>query len=530
MPTWTGAISTDWNTAGNWSTPSAVPTAATAAIFTGTPTRNCTTGTAARACLTLDTTGYNGTLEIGSSTAGTLSVSGNVTIGSTVGNITGLANLIINATATLDVATGVTIPNLELTPSTTQTITLSRTTAVTNLLKQGSISTTITAGSAGILLNILNGTVRTATGTLTVGSNVTLTISGSSSTTGINLIGALDVPLGNTFTLNGGLAFLGSVASSFTCAGTFIPGTQTVSLPASPATITINMGSNSFYNLSHTSGTTATVTMLSNINVTNNLALSGTNNFNGAFNITVGGNLSGGTLVNSTAGSKISLTGTSTGTSTITSLVLSGRTLEIDCTTNNFVFTGTITLTNGAINYLVTNSGTFTSTGSTISYTGNGSINMNGSTNSWGTISNTGGVPRTLTLLSNVYCNTIGVITNTDVWNGAGFSLYVSGNAGTMSNISGTAGMVFTGSSNATWTQTNTNTLASIVFAKTGGATLNIPNSFTYTGGTMTYTSGLINHTATLTLGNGTTMNTSSLASWNNITISASAYCKIFFV
>ena len=114
MPTWTGAVSTDWNTAGNWSTPSAVPTAATAAIFTGTPVNNCTTGTVARACLTLDTTGYLGTLEIGSSTAGVLNVSGNVTIGNSIGHITGLANLQIQANSSLNISSGVILPNLGL--------------------------------------------------------------------------------------------------------------------------------------------------------------------------------------------------------------------------------------------------------------------------------------------------------------------------------------------------------------------------------------------------------------------------------
>ena len=115
MPTWTGAVSTDWNTAGNWVTPSAVPTSTTDAIFIGTPVRNCTTGTAARLCLNLVTTGYLGTLEVGSSTAGYLRVLGNITLGSTAGHITatGLAYIgIEGTTCALDVASGFTVPYL----------------------------------------------------------------------------------------------------------------------------------------------------------------------------------------------------------------------------------------------------------------------------------------------------------------------------------------------------------------------------------------------------------------------------------
>ena len=527
MPTyiWTGTISSDWGTSNNWNpaAPSGGPSLADDVVFNNSV--NCTTGTTARSCNTLNTTGYTGTLTIGASTAGTLRVNGNVTIGNTVNHIAGLANLIITATATLDVATGVTIPNLEFTNTAIQTITLSRTTTVTNLLKQGSTSTTVTAGSAGILLNISNGTVKCQSGTLTIGSNVTLTINGSSSVSspGLNFTGALNVPLGNTLTLNATLTFVG--ASTFTCAGTFTPGTQTVILPS--AAITINLGSNSFYNLSYGAGVSTIVTMLSNINVTNNLALSGISNFNGAFDITVGGNLSGGTLANSTAGRKISLTGTSTGTSTITSIGLNNITLEINCTTNNFVLTGIITSTNSTVNYLATNSGGFTTTGSTLSYSGSLTINMNGKTNSWNTISNNSGIVRTLTLISDVYCTTIGP-TASDSINTS--TLNVLGNITSLGSVTGTSTIALIGNTSTTFqTVSPANTVGvNLTVNKLAGATVTFLSSFNWGAANRTLNlntaANFTTNSTTLTLAGTplTILNASNSQFWN-LTTAATA-------
>lgn len=507
MPTWTGAVSTDWNTAGNWTSPSAVPTAATAAIFTGTPTRNCTTGTAARACLTLDTTGYLGTLEIGSSTTGTLAVSGNVTIGSSVGHITGLANLRLSATGNLDVATGVTIPNLECFANVT--ITLIRTIVVTNLTNNVAL-TTFTASSA-MELRLTNGTIQIGGGHIVFNPNVTLSINNSCNLTGGSFLsGAIVQAAGSTFTLNSSFTIVtGSIFN--TSAGTFIPNLNTITLNTA---CSINMGTNSFYNFSIS--TSLTVTMLSNIVITNNLILFGIINFNGAFDVTVGGNVNGGTIINSTSGRKVIVTATSTGTATLTQFSLNNFNLEINCLNRNIIFTAVSIYTNCTINYLATNTGGFTTTGHTLSYAGTSSftgssINMFGSTNSWNIISSN--TSSTLTLLSNVYCVQFGP-TLADTINGSGFFICAT-TTGALSTLLGNAGLRFIGASNGTWNQINTNSLAAISIEKTGGAILNIPNSFTYSGGTITSTS-LINHTATLTLGN-CTLNT-SVASWNNIT------------
>jgi hypothetical protein len=285
------------------------------------------------------------------------------------------------------------------------------------------------------------------------------------------------------------------------------------------------MGSNSFYDLLTNGGTNGFCTMLSNINITRDFLLGGVQSYSGAFDITVGRNFGGGNIQHNVGGRKISLTGTFSGISTFYNCNLALINLEVNCLANNFVFAGTATFTNNSFTYLATNTGTFTATGSNFVYQGC-TINMNGSNNSFDTISNAGGAPKTLTLASNVTCVTFGGTTNTDVINGVGFSLRISGNANSINNISGTATLRFIGGTTSTFTHlaTATNALAGISIEKTGGAILNIPNSFTYSGGTITSTS-LINHTATLTIGN-CTLNT-SVASWNNITTNASATVTI---
>jgi len=526
MPTWTGALSTDWNTAGNWISPSAVPTAATSAIFTGTPTNNCTTGTSNRLCLSLDTTGYLGTLEIGSSSAGTLTVSGNVTIGNTVGHITGSAFIIMTVTATLDVATGIILPNLRLINAIT--VTLTRTTNITNLSKGAANLSTINPVSGTMSIIITNGSIQGSAGTLVINTNITVSINGIStysctSNIQVNLV----LASGATLTLLAAMTFAASVGSIFNVSGgTFNPSTFAVNTPPGNGTLSINMGSNSFYDLLNVAGTTSIVTMLSNINILRDFSVSNTSPFNGAFDITVGRNCGGGTLSNSTLGRKITVTGSFSGSCTYSSLSLVNLTCEVNCLTNGFIFAGTVNLTNASFVYLPTNSGSFSATGSTLVYFG-ASINMNGSTNSFNIISNSSGVARNLTLLSDVYCVTFGSASSNDIINGSGFFLRISGNANAINNISGTAGLRFVGGSAATWTGINgsTNTLASITIEKTGGAIVSIPNSFTYTGGGVITCTSLVNHTATLSLGNCTI--NSSVASWNNITVVSTATVTI---
>lgn len=530
----------NWNQADNWST-----VGSTSAVNSGTFPSSATldpvifdassvgvTTNVAAVCTTLNTTGFLGIITLTS----TLTANGNVTLGSTVGHITGAANLIMNANGTLDVQTGVTIPNLQLGFSAGAAFTLSRSTSVTNLVKAGSFTTTVTAATSGILLNLTGGSVGNSAGILAIASNVTLTINGSCtiSAIGISYAGNIGLASGSTLTANGTIGVNNQTAGFNTSAGTFVPNTQSFTMQNVACSVTFNMGAtNSFYNLT----VIGAATLASDLRITNNL-ISQNVQITGAFDIRVNGNITGGSITNLTTGRKLTVTGTATGTCTITTLSLSATgvntyKLEIDCNANNFIMTGLSTFAGGlvTIDYLTSNSGSFTATGSTLSYIGGTLIiNMTArlSTYVWGTLQNTGGVGRSVTLLSDVYFNTIGTTSSADSLNGP-WTLHVFGNVGTMTNISGTATLKFIGSSNATWTVTAgaTVSIAAIVFARTGG-TLSIPNSFIYTGSTgITWQVGAISHTATLTLGTTTLATSSAGMSWNNLTINSGATITI---
>jgi hypothetical protein len=550
--TWVGTTS-DWGTPGNWSPGTSAagvgPTVGDTVIFNGTSSAACTTGTTARNCLTLTTTGYTGTLTIGGSSVGTLTVTGNVTIGNHT--IAGLANLIMTGSATLNVPTTVIIPNFRPDPATSllQAITLSGDTTITNFSKGGSGNVTFNAASS-VSLNITNGSIITSFGSFIMGANVTLTIVGSSSIGAINFNGAMNVSSGATLTHNGSQLNLGtaSIATTFNCSlGTFNPGTNTVSFGP---TITLNMGStNSFYNLS-SSG--ATVTMQSNIRVTNNFTLSLINNYNGAFDIIVGGNFSNGRINNTSPSRRIIMNGSNTSSVTITNAIIGNNyTLEIDCLSKPVTFTGLTTLAgatvpqSGGINYLSTNTGTFITTGHILNYA-NGIINMNGkpsSTHSWNIISNNSGTPQTLTLQSNVFCQTLGdssFVQGTalnDVFASAGGPYYL-GILGNAENIRGT-----NAASTAEWrfvgsTSTNIDTVnpadifnIDIRIDKTAG-TVTFPAAFVWGGTSRTLNLNSIANFAanstTLTLaGTPLTILNASNSQFYNLTTAANQTINI---
>lgn len=534
MPIWRGTTSTDWGTASNWDT-GVVPTTLTDAIFDATSTNPCTTGSVAgngRQCRDLITTGFTNVLTVGTATnLGYIQVSRNITLGNSAGHLAGLSYIgIVGTTCTLDVATGFTVPYLSFGSISgtggTCTVTLFRSFAVNKILKTGvgGTTATVTAGST-MTMDLTSGSISGAS--LTMAANVTLTINGSCSVSAAYTHGGnMTLIAGSTLTL---LATLTLNASTLNfSAGTFTPGLQNVNI--NNVTVSINMGAtNSFYDLGGGAGLGLTITMLSTLRITNNFSPSGLCSANGAFDIIVGGNIGIGTgsITNSTAGRKLTLTGASTGVSTIASWNSSNIQLEIDCVTRGFALTGTLGV--GSLNYLPTNTGSFTTTGSTINYNNNLSINMNNSTNSWNILNSTSGLGPTLTLLSDVYCNTLGTVGSGDKINGPGFYVVTTGSTGTISNVTGTGSIKFIGSSDATWNQTaaTTNALASIVFAKTAPAAVIIPNSFSYTGTLLKWDSGAVTHSGTLTLGAATTVNTTSAVSWNNIIIPASATITI---
>jgi hypothetical protein len=120
-----------------------------------------------------------------------------------VGTITGPSNLVIIGTSTLDIATGVTIPNLRANPAAAITITLIRTTVVTNFSKTGTGTSNVTFSSstAGTELRITNYTSHTFNlGATLMGTNTTLRFMGTCTFRTFRIAGNVVLDTGATLT------------------------------------------------------------------------------------------------------------------------------------------------------------------------------------------------------------------------------------------------------------------------------------------------------------------------------------------
>ena len=176
-----------------------------------------------------------------------LSVGGGTVLVPSGGIISGASNLIMAGTSTLDIATGVTIPNLAA--QNTITVTLARTTVATNYSKLGGLTVTFTAASAVELRvnNILVGSSNT-----TMGTNTTFRLMGGTFVT-FNFSGACVLDTGATITGTGvgGSGFVANGTASLNLsAGTLvlpvISGSYTTGtgITSSQGPFTLNMGTN----------------------------------------------------------------------------------------------------------------------------------------------------------------------------------------------------------------------------------------------------------------------------------------------
>jgi hypothetical protein len=564
MSTWTGAVNNDWNNAGNWGpggVGTGIPSPTVDAIFDASSSSPCTTGATTRICRNLITTGYAGTLTIGTTSTANLNVVGTtITFGTNTNhldppNSLGLISINTNGTTITSASASVIVPGFTNSGA-NQTFNL----AGTNISIKRFVpvlTATFISATAGTFMDIVTGgSVQGGGG---VGTNVTLRINGSCTVNaaGFSTKGSFVLNSGSTLTMNGVLTFSNTTTAItlFDCsAGTLIPGTQlfTISL-SSVGIMSINLGTNSLYDLSY-SGFSNVLTLLSNINITRNLTLSGNPIVSGAFNITVGGNLTGGSLRSATTGRKLILTGSgSGGIVTVTNFGFGivtqpdNYTLEINCGSNNVVFTGLSTtqgpsLGSAIVDYLASNTGTLTTTSHTWSYSGAAlTINMYsfGSTKPWGVIKNIGGVASRVVLLSNVFCQTLGDsaaatgTSNLDAFLSSVGSYYLGilGNAEKINNISSssTAELRFVGSTSATFTTANpANTMAiDIRTDKTGGATVTFPAVFNWGAANKTLnlnsTANFLTNSTTLTLAGTplTILNASNSQFYNLTTTSA---------
>jgi hypothetical protein len=284
MPTWRGTINSNWNTAGNWTSPAAVPTTSTDAIFDAASPA-CIVNTATAVCRNLNFTGYANTIDMANSiTVGagnTALTNQSVTLSASLAfNITGSGGIIIrqNGITTLT-SNGKAWPNSlaisTITVTTTTTLTLVDNWTVGNLSIGNGSTSVITFTNANTITTNGNFTVNlSGSGRLqaTGGAIATIKMAGTGTYScpslftgfGVNL--TIDAP-GQTVTLGTNACYGGSgvvtgstfsyVAGTVTCTGTF----HLYFTPLGTATYTLNLfGSTSPF---------ATTTSTSGINFNN---------------------------------------------------------------------------------------------------------------------------------------------------------------------------------------------------------------------------------------------------------------------
>jgi hypothetical protein len=383
MPIWTGAVNNNWNNAGNWSVDglgnTGVPTASTDAIFNSGSSVNCTINTINLLCRDLTTTGYTGTITVNFG----LSVTRNLVIGSST-VITGTGFIVMTGTGNLDIPVAYVLPNLLI--DTTGTITLIRSTSITNLRRNVAGTGTITAGSA-MTITINNGSYTHTNGTIAFASNVTLNFTGTSTINSTSMTGNMTLVSG-TLTMTGTCTFgVGTVNLS---AGTFVAGTSNYSFNA--ATHTLITGTNQLNNLSsNIFGFASTLTITSNLFVNNLNIIANINlTISGAFDIYVAGTLGNGVNCGLTTSNRTVFMTGSSGSSSITSSFstsVTNTTIRIDCGSSTFTINGGLRLL-GSSSLIYVNSGTLSLLGASLQLSPTATVNMgnvhlNGA-NAWG--------------------------------------------------------------------------------------------------------------------------------------------------
>jgi hypothetical protein len=356
MSTWTGAVNTDWNNAGNWTSGgigAGIPNAGVDAIFDGTATRDCVLG-GPRACRALTFTGFAYQVDLATFT---LQANNNITFqanqSSRIIGTTG--RLACNASGTITSNSG-TWP-LDFTINNVGGITM---TLVDDMRVGGSW-----LGSGG-------GTVTLAGAfTLFVGTNITATnglfapvtnivMNGSGTYSGFNAYN-LEINTTGSITITGGVSFTRKF---------IITNVGSITMTAANVTIanatTVNLGGRTIGNLTHAISvpgspiiTYSTDVVCSNFTIGN----SGTVIYNGPGRVLVFGNYNLGGSAASTSTLVVELKGTGTispgfmalscivnsiGTYTLGTPLTLNSSLSFTCTTSTLnTGTGTVIINNG---------------------------------------------------------------------------------------------------------------------------------------------------------------------------------------
>ena len=348
MSTWTGAVSTDWNNAGNWAaggTGTGIPSATVDAIFSGTPTRPCVLG-ANRTCRALTFTAYTSTVDLATFT---LTTNNNITFqadqSSRILGSTGILNSGASQTITSNLGTW----PLNYSISNVASITI---TLADNMIVFGSYS--VSGGS-----RIINGF------SLFVGTNLTSSaahsgttnfiMNGSGTYTGTGVCN-LEIDTSGTIIVTGTVVFTRRFIVAIT--GTVTMTTANVSIQNAT---TIDINGKTVGNLSHSFSISGTIVYLSDVYCANFSIGNGTNIYNGPGQIYASGNYvfggtSSGSLIVNLIGTGTIGTGTmglscaiaSSGTYTLGATLTLGTNISFTCTTLTLnAATSTVTINNG---------------------------------------------------------------------------------------------------------------------------------------------------------------------------------------
>jgi len=336
-----------WGTATNWSTTSDLATPAAAiptvsdAVFFIAGSGNCSFSTTTRNALSVDFTGYSGTLT----GSGTLSVSGNVTLSPTM-VISSTGPLAINAAATL-ISNGKIWPNTLTFGTGTNTYTMADNWTVLNVNTTGAGTKTVNGGTLTVQGNY--------TGTIAMNGSVTLLFTGTSGTATWSNTGSMSV---NTVNINTGANSF-TFTSNFTIYSDFIYTSGNVITTGT--TITFGFGSNAqnytgagitWNNISFNSA--GTITLLSDMNIAGTVTNLGKTISGAGKNLNVGSLTVTGSFGGS-ANIVFNGTGTWSGNFNVSlSIVIN--------TSGTITISGTVSLSGN----LIYNSGTVITTGSTL--------------------------------------------------------------------------------------------------------------------------------------------------------------------
>ena len=558
---WRGTTSTDWSNTNNWSNTSggstgfSAPSSADNVFFDANGNNPCTLTSVSNSCLSfVMSNGYTSTFNHNTRT---LNVTGTIlTLSSamTYTATTGVFNFSQGATITLN---GNTVNNIDIGLfGGTTTITFVGTNNIVNFTRSGNAASTIFSG----------GTVNIS-GNLVVGgqnSGTTLFryVGGTGTWSGTGVLPTLEIVSG-TLTLSG---TVGCPSILTYLGGTINTSGSTLSIQGNT---TLNTSGINWLNVSFTSfvPATATLTLLSNFNVTGNVNCNSTN---GILNIvnsggswtSIGGVLSNSVVFTLNLANPITCNGltssvqqftinnhsvTNTGNLTVGSglvgtskVILSGTgtwsgasLINMDMDINT---AGTITLSGASVIFGQQGSGVnprfnyITGTivqGSTIFRMEEGRYDMAGVT--WSNLL-TGTNGTIVTLLANINCVNF-TPTSGCTLNGA-FNFNVNGNLTPSGNpIQGTATIRMVGTGTLSGTG---NIFTNLVFNTAG--TITLSGTINYRNSTFTHTSGTVNaETSTLTLGQATNfvINSTGFALNNlnpstfNVTFSGTNGCTI---